>query len=313
MTLNLMIINPCGIWQSADYRGTDPYSRKVVDDYLQKQIVLHCSDGHALIAFAGVGSVKVRYRTVSIAHWVLQILRGEDRTLDQSLILLRERATEDLGPIVEGQHAHMFTVGAVLGGRLWAVQIRNFEATSSGEVLVKRREFTTVAKQVFTGQAVYFAVPPNFVCADDIVRLTKTAKRRPRQPKEFRHLLAAVNRRAASHKPGARYVSPHCITAYLTLQGAVEQEFHEVKAPPKPVIPLVLLRGIDTHYRYEFMAQSYAAARGEGTVDNSRETYDRLGHESVTPRNPLRRFMRFSSVSSMGAAALPSATTNTRL
>jgi len=145
MTLNLMIINPSGIWQYADYQGTDPYSGKVADDYLQKQIVLPCSDGSALMAFAGVGSVKVGYKTASIAHWVLQILRGEDRTLDQSLILLRERATEDLGP-------HMFTVGAVLDGRLWAVQIRNFEATSSGEVLAIRREFSTVAREVSARQ-----------------------------------------------------------------------------------------------------------------------------------------------------------------
>jgi hypothetical protein len=189
---------------------------------------------------------------------------------------------------VDGRHAHMFTVGAVLGGRLWAVQIRNFEATSSGEVLAIRREFSTVAKEVPAGTSMYFTIPPQFVRPDDLITLTKATKNRPRQPKEFRHLLAAINRRAAATSPGARYVSPHCITAYLPLEGTGEQEIHDTKGAPRPVMPLVLLHGIDMHYRYEFLAQSCAAARGEGTVADSKETYDRLGHESVTPRNPLR-------------------------
>jgi len=144
----------------------------------------------------------------------------------------------------------------------------------------------------------YFTVPPNFVCADDVVTLTKAAKSRPRQPKEFRHLLAAINRRAAANNPGARYVSPHCITAYLPLQGSVEEEIHEVKGPPRPVVPLVLLRGIDTHYRYELMAQTYAAARGQGTVDSSKGNIRPLGSRichfpQSAAQGPVMRIPRF--------------------
>ena len=106
MTLNLILINQSGIWQSSDLRLIDPRTGYLMDDFSVKHVTLRCTDGTAVVAYTGVGSVG----GVHISDWVRQILRGESRTVDQSLIFLRERATEDLGPIVNGRFPHILDI-----------------------------------------------------------------------------------------------------------------------------------------------------------------------------------------------------------
>ena len=108
------------------HRLTDPRTGRIVDDDVVKHVFLRCSDGAALLAYAGIG----RLSGVEISDWIRETLRGESRTLDQSLILLRENATRDLGPQLKGRMHHMFSIGAFLNGVPWFVQIRNFHALS---------------------------------------------------------------------------------------------------------------------------------------------------------------------------------------
>jgi hypothetical protein len=286
-----MLINQCGCWQSADFRGTHPTSGCVVDDYLPKQIALRCTDGSALLAYTGVAAAKVANQTVRLSDWIRQILRGESRTVDQSLIYLRERATADLGPACakHGMH-HVFTVGAFLGGHPWIAQIRNFPF-APGVLGPPVRHFDTVAEQVADGGRFVALGTPDVVTPADLRTLHRVANIKPRQPKEFRNLLAAVNRRAAATTPNGRWVSPHCTTAYLPPAGEpFEREIHDAKGAPKPIIIPFLLFGIDGTDQQEFMIERMRAAReGTNIPDNATSIMEHFGRESVTPRNPLRR------------------------
>src|SRR5262249_17221605 len=106
MTFTLTLINRHGIWQSSDLRLTDPRSGASVDEYSCKHVALRCADGSALLTYAGLG----RVHGVHLSDWLREFLRGENRSLDQTVQLIRQRASEDLGRVARSTH-HMFVIG----------------------------------------------------------------------------------------------------------------------------------------------------------------------------------------------------------
>jgi len=281
MTLNLMLINPSGIWQCSDMRLTDPKTGKLVEDHSVKHVLLRCGDGAALIMYSGIGSV----RDVPLSDWIRQILRGEPRTLDQSLIYLRERATEDLGPIVKGEYHHRFTIGSFLHGRPWFVQIINHDRMVAGHPGPPQQEFGTVAVEVGESGCRCVLGDAGAVRPVDLQTLKRVASRQPREPKEFRNLLAAINRRAAERSK-LKLISPHCITTYVPPAGHPgEGEIHGVGDEHEPVIIPTLLFGIDLTDLVRQRVNSLLS-RGDGISD---EEMERVLRASVVPQNPLKK------------------------
>jgi hypothetical protein len=289
MTLNLTIVNTWGVWQCSDHRLVDPADWKVVDNYSIKHVILRCPDGAALLAYAGVGRVG----SVDVSDWIRETLRGETRTLDQSLILIRENSTLDLAPLLHthGVH-HMFSIGAFLAGRPWVIQIRNFATPTgvpSGAVL---DHFETVGKEITdSGQGFVFG-DPQAISPRDQDKLMTLATRRPRRPKDFRNLLASINRRAAVTPSGKRTVSPGCVTSYLPPAGEpVECEFHDGAAAPAPLVVPMLWFGIDgTEMERRVMRQTATLRGSPESADASfQQESEHAGKQSVTPRNRLRR------------------------
>lgn len=284
MTLNLTIINRWGIWQSSDHRLTDTATGRVVDDDSIKHVILRCPDGAALLAYAGAG----RINNLDLSDWIRETLRGETRSLDQSFILIRENATRDLAPLLRANNIHhMFSIGAFLNGRPWAIQIRNFHPSSGARVL---NHFDTVAKNI-DGMAVglAFGGGPDALAPGDQQRLMATAARKPRTPREFRNFLAAINRRAAKTKSGKKTISPGCITSCIPPVGEpAECEFHERSGALKPLVIPLLLFGIDLTEMQRGMlgGVSVSGAHNEAI---SNEGAEHPGKQAVLPRNRLRR------------------------
>jgi len=140
----------------------------------------------------------------------------------------------------------MFSVGAFLAGRPWCIQIRNFNpraGLSEGPIL---DHFVTVAKQVDpSGRSFIFG--GTAVSDKDRCTLFGVASRKPRRPKEFRNLLAAIIRRSAATEAGRRSISPHCVTSYVPPTGEpFESEFHDAKGANSALTIPMLLFGIDT-------------------------------------------------------------------
>lgn len=257
MTLNLTIANRWGIWQSSDHRLTDAKTGKVVDDYSVKHLILRCPDGAALLCYAGIGRVN----GLDLSDWLRETLRGETRSLDQSFILIRENATRDLAPLLRTQNIqHMFSIGAFLKANPWVVQIRNF-GPRGGAVL---DHFDTVAKQIDeAGLGFSWGGGANVLASGDGELLATAANKKPRTPKEFRNLLASINRRAARTKSGQKTISPSCVTSYIPPAGEpADLEFHESKGAPKPMVIPLLLFGIDLSEMQRTLMKQFSNAAG---------------------------------------------------
>jgi hypothetical protein len=99
VTFTLTLINQHGVWQSSDLRLTDPCTGAVQDDYSCKSVGFRCPDGAALMTYSGVG----RAYGVHISDWVREFTRREFTrgvlSVDQTIIQIRQRATEDLGEL----------------------------------------------------------------------------------------------------------------------------------------------------------------------------------------------------------------------
>ena len=291
MTLNQTIINQWGVWQCSDHRVTNPATGEIVDDYSVKQIILQCTDGTALLAYAGAGKVS----SVDLSDWIRETIRGESYTLDQTLILIRENATRDLAPhLLARGIRHMFSIGAFLAGRPWAIQIRNFNAPSGVPSEVVLNRFETIAKVVDPGQGLVF-IYPHAILGPDQRKLMTLANRKPRTPKEFRDLLASINRRFAATPSGRKTVSPGCVTSYMPPKGQpVESEFHGGTAGPTPLVIPTLLFGIDTTEIQRTLMERMKRMNEVGAVSSSPDNtglspqQERAAKESVLPRNRLR-------------------------
>lgn len=289
MTLNQTIVNQWGIWQCSDHRLVNPATGRVVTNHSIKHVILRCTDGAALLAYAGAGQVN----SVDLSDWIRETLRGESRTLNESLILIRENATHDLAPILHRRGiCHMFSIGAFLAGRPWAVQIRNFNAPAGVPSGVVLDHFETAAKVADSGQGFAFVYGDlQAVTHPDQKKLVALATRKPRQPKDFRNLLASINRRAATTPSGRRTVSPGCVTSYIPPKGEpFECEFHGGAAAPSPLVIPTLLFGIDITEMQRTMMQQMKPgilSSSPGTTGLSLQQ-EGAAKQAVVPRNRLR-------------------------
>lgn len=286
MTINLTIINPFGVWQGSDHRLTDPNTRLVVDDYSIKHVIIRCPDGAALLAYAGIGKVK----NLDISDWIRETLRGENRTLDQSFILIRENSTRDLGQLLY-KHSipHMYSIGAFLNGQPWCIQIRNFNSKAGvpdGSIL---NHFITAAKPIEnSGQSFIFGDGEKAIPKKDRTTFFEMASRKPRQPKEFRDLLATIIRRSAKNMTGEKSISSSCVITYMPPTGEpFESKFYGGDKTHKPLITPMLLFGIDlTELQRGTIGNIHSK---DSTKSTKEKSFDDFAENSVSPKNRLRQ------------------------
>lgn len=241
MTFTLTLVNDHGVWQSSDLRLSDPRTGALVDDYSVKHVAFKCPDGSALLTYAGVGRVGPDH----ISDGVRSVIRGESYTVDQTLLRMRERATQDLGNLLfRGNIAHMFSVGAISKDFRGVVQIRNFSVTTERGFGPLMREFVTAAQQLPVPSLGVVIAWPWWVSSADLSLLQKVAPRRPRKPKEFFGVLAGVNARTAERHPAA--VSRHCVLSYMPRAGGTvtTESYGFPPGAPNVVAPFILY-GID--------------------------------------------------------------------
>jgi hypothetical protein len=287
MTLNLMLINQHGIWQSSDFRLTDPATGTLVDDFSAKHVSFRCSDGTALLMYCGAGSVTLpRASPVHLSDWIRQFVRGQSRTLDETLILVRERATADLGSLLlKFNVPHMFNIGAILGEVFWIVQIRNFEISSDLTIGPILSEFQTHAAKVEGSLVSWW---PRIISEADQRLMSKVATKRPRKPKEFSDLLAGINLRTSQHAPS---VSAHCMTTYLPRSFDGEQtNIHNNGSQNIPfLVPPSLLFGIDLTEVARSQLVRGELAKSDAGLKCAEEILARALQSTLATKNPLKR------------------------
>ncbi|WP_371599970.1 hypothetical protein [Streptomyces sp. NBC_00564] len=197
----------------------------MITDSSVKHVIVRCSDGAALVSYTGLGRVGA----LDVSAWMREVLRGESRTVDETLIDLREQATARIGSQAKSLNVqHAFLAGAFLGGRPWAVAITNMGSPAGSSPGRIQSVFETTALPA--GEPVVFAAGSgrDAMVQADRELLHQVSSRKPRRPEEFMRLLGDVNRRAAeSGHPGARLVSRSCSVVFMPPSGDdIRQEWY---------------------------------------------------------------------------------------
>jgi hypothetical protein len=250
VTLNMTIVAPWGVWQCYDHRLTKIKGTSVLwrEDLSVKHVTLQCPDGGALITYTGLGAVDLPgERDVPISNWLRRLVRGRTRTVDQTLILLREAATRDLAsPAKRARQEHAFLVGAFLQRRPWWVIIANVGGPPHFPVV---NRFATAAGPADTkAQRLVGGAGRDAIDGDDWALLEHITHHRPSKPDDYCQVLADIHRRASHSKhPARRTISEACTTVYMpprVLGGRSTVHWSEPDLtasktlPPKPTVHL---------------------------------------------------------------------------
>ena len=286
MTLAITLVTPNGVWGSTDHRLTTYPGGKLVTDSSVKHVVIRCPDGSALVSYTGLGRVG----SLDVSEWMRGVLRGESRTLDETFVDLRQQATARLGAEAKVANVfHVFLAGAFLGGRPWAVEIKNLRPPSAFWSSGIRAEFETAAISVADSAVMGAGSGWDAVSAKDRELLKKISNRKPHNPEDFMRLLGDINRRAADQiRSGSRTVSRACSVVFMPPEGdGVRCEWYgpeeERHLAPKGFSQILF--GIDLGEMVRPVLNNFQDLR-EGRI--SGEAFDRrieeAGKNSVKPR-----------------------------
>ncbi len=278
MTLAIMLMTSHGVWASTDHRLTTHPDGRLVADNSVKHVVIKCPDGSALIAYTGLGRVG----RIDVSAWMRGVLRGETRTVDETLIDLREQATARLGLQAKALNVpHVFLVGAYLSGRPWAVEIRNFQAPTAISPGGIQATFETSAAEAASPMLLVGGAGAAAVNASDRELLAKISQRKPRKPEDYMRLLGEINQRAASGVgAAARTVSSSSTVVFMPPSGeGVKIEWHGPEAERHLAPPGMshIFHGLD----FSEMTKTLKSLQDLSDGKITQEEFDRIQEESL--------------------------------
>jgi hypothetical protein len=258
LTLILVIMRPGeGVWQTVDARVTA--GGQLRDNFAYKQLSVHRWDGTLLLAYTGLAEVHPSGE--SMFDWIRTTLRGRNQGIEADLLHLQERLTRDIGRsryrrvpltiVAAGVVGSRPDENAPLAGRRMARWVLTNETWPNGASGASRVEpaFKLEGQWIDHSSAMCFGSGMYAVkrSTADSALLHRALAYRPRRPRDYVGLLAAVNRRAAPRSGGT--VSPWCSGVYMPElgQGLEYHEFSE-HGDPQPGTPAgipCILFGID--------------------------------------------------------------------
>ncbi|MFD9203886.1 hypothetical protein ACFWDP_37160, partial [Streptomyces anthocyanicus] len=189
MTLVITLVTQNGVWASTDHRLTGYPGGDVITDGSVKHVIVRCTDGAALVSYTGIGRVD----NLDVSTWMREVLRGESRTVDETLMDLQEQATARIGSQAKRLNVpHAFLAGAFLGERPWAVAITNMGSPTGSSPERIQSVFETTA--LFADEPIVFAAGSgrDAIVEADRELLHRVSTRKPRRPEEFMRLLGDV-------------------------------------------------------------------------------------------------------------------------
>ena len=281
MTLIMTVVSRAGIWQSSDHRlsaRTQPYRDPSI-----KHVRLDCTDGKALLAYAGIGRVGDTH----ISDWVRRLLRGKRRSIHEALHTLVECSTARLAPIsARANLPHTFAVGAFRDGDPRLYVITNRVGSDNGVVFPAPKFYwhawdigpAEKAVIVYLDGSGAHSIKNNdaeLLIAEHIeVNWGKAVLK-----DAIIDNLAFLNRRAARNSKFVQ-VSPECVISYLAPDGSMNHRWDGAPLfPPMTVLPHVAgefdikqIMEIMGPSVKDWMSQAWKAAeKGEKPPDLDRE------------------------------------------
>jgi probable HAF family extracellular repeat protein len=247
MTLNITIVSPSGIHQSADFRISrtekDPDGKWIeLQPNSSKIVPLRFQQWFGFMTYCGIGLWNGRRTDEYASEWLTD-LGPKDPTFLDVVEKLRTSGSNWIGGINRGRDepfAHSFVVAGFEGGIPIYAIVSNVQSLTerfrglSAELISDIRA-TRDLHLLITGI-------PEAVAEGSQLRL-KAVVRSGAAPNVIRHEMAEVNRTASESEEAKNGISPACLAFSIDKHGAGHGEVHG--DVPGPVLPRTVSGGID--------------------------------------------------------------------
>lgn len=257
MTLIVTVIKEDHIWQSSDNRisFSDGSMR---DDESVKHVGIKCPDGTALLGWTGhAGLVD----GTGMSEWVRAILRGETRTVLDSIELIRQKATQE----IKNTRGVLFSIGTFINSLPSYYEITNF---IEGKELSISDKFTIEEIKVEKPNFYSRGSGKYHISSADKLLLSKVLKNKPRKEIEYSDLLSVINERVSKKD---KAVSASCVVVDMPIGG--EPINGKIYLGKKTrcmitIIPIIVF-GIDATWIMEGLVKRVAPGEAEELLKKS--------------------------------------------
>jgi hypothetical protein len=222
MTLNITVLTPDVIYQSADFRLTNADTCTLVTDASRKLISLQYSGWDGLITYTGLG----RWRDRDVSQWVVDWVAGiDDATPDWMANSIAVRGSELLSEVLARtgmRFRHTFVLAAFVGGRVRAYLISNFENGRSRPRAAadSRLQVTPLVLSTHRRSRVVVTGASPAVTRVQRRQLERIAAAHPGDGGRIRRSIERINATASRIPQAGGLVSPECVVVSFRSDGA---------------------------------------------------------------------------------------------
>jgi hypothetical protein len=222
MTLNITVLTPDVIYQSADFRLADADTRALITDASRKLISLQYSNWDGLITYTGLG----RWRNRDVSQWIVDWVTGvNDATPDWMATRIAERGDLLLDEVLARtgtRFRHTFVLAAFVAGRVHAYLISNFEDGRSRPRAVADPRLQVIPLVLSTHRRSRVVVTGASPAVTRVQRrqLERVAAAHPGDGGRIRRALESFNAAAAKTPQAGGLISSECLVVSFRSDGA---------------------------------------------------------------------------------------------
>ena len=249
MTLNITIVSPAGIHQSADFqiskteRGVDgkwielqPNSSKIIS--------LRYEKWSGLLTYCGIGLWKGKRTDEYASEWLAELPKS-GATFRDAVEKIREQGSAWIASINQSSgkvNIHSFVLAGYEAGTPVYAIVSNYQTLTGGKTPISN-ELEVDVRRSTTGIHVFVTGIRNAV-SEAAKRKLKRLAQNATGANVIRYELGKINRLAAQSPAARNGISTACLTYSLDSHGGGSGEVHG--DVPGPLMPRTLLRGVDT-------------------------------------------------------------------
>ncbi len=222
MTLNVTILTPATIYQSADFRLTDSQTGKLITDRSAKSVVLTYPTWTGFVTYTGIG----RWRDQDLSDWIAGWLAdGKQRSMAEVADHLADEGTKLLTTVQRQtgrQLPHTFTLAGFEAGFVRAFIISNFEDCFGTVRGSPDRQLTVTTRKLRAGNKATVIVTgrKQAVPTGDRRRLGALADKYPADGGRIRRRMEALNATAAAAPASRGLISQDCVVLSFRSDGS---------------------------------------------------------------------------------------------
>jgi hypothetical protein len=256
VTLNITLLTPTAIYQSADFRLTNPSDGSLIRDESAKTVVLRYTFWSGFVTYTGLGSWEGENLSDLVAGWLTGI-HGATMADVAAIVeregtrLIREprRRNGTLFP-------HTFVLAGFEGQAARAFVISNFEDSFGRTRLATDDHLTSTSRELRAGRTAVAIVTgrPKAISTADKRILCRLALKNPLDGGLIRRKMQKLNASASTAVASGGAVSRDCAVISFRFDGYGKLQMSETPGAEPKKIP-VIFEGVDTN---KFAAEALA-------------------------------------------------------